>query len=319
MFEKIIDIIEKHDSIVIFGHINPDGDCYGSAVGLKQALHLRYPDKKIYITGTGCPSFFKFLMPMDKVSDDTIANSLAILVDANDLWRMEDNRIFNAKAWAKIDHHVDAGTFTEGPSVVDEEANSCCDIIVRMVIEQNLPVDSIVANALYLGILTDSARFQFVEDYVGTFERVGFLCKHGADPKAINRILSLVNEKDLAAKGYIYTHYKKSKHGVISLVFPKEIIKELGLSTNQISNMVNLVGNVRGCPIWCSFAEYENGTVRVEFRSNGPAVQPVAASLGGGGHMYASGVGLPKLDYQQIDEIIQMLDKVAEEYKKEQK
>ena len=319
MFEQIIDIIEKHDSIVIYGHINPDGDCYGSAVGLKRTLQLKYPHKKIYITGTGCPSFFKFLMPMDKVSDEVIANSLAILVDANDLGRMEDNRIFNAKAWAKIDHHVDIGTFNEGPSVVDEDANSCADIICQMIIEQNLPVDEIVANALYLGIVTDSARFTFVEDYPGTFARAKFLCEHGADPKAINKLFSTVSERIIAARGYVLTHYKKSEHGVISLIFDKETIKELKLSTNEISNMVNLVGNIKGYPVWCSFAEYNDGRVRCEFRSNGPAVQPVATAIGGGGHMFASGATIPSLDLDKIESIIKMLDDVVAEYKKESK
>ena len=319
MFEKIIDIIEKHDSIVIYGHINPDGDCYGSAVGLKRTLQLKYPEKKVYITGTGCPNFFSFLMPMDDVSDEVIANSLAILVDANDLGRMEDSRIFNAKAWAKIDHHVDSGSFTEGPSVVVESANSCADIIVTMILEQNLPVDSIVANALYLGILTDSARFQFVEDYVGTFNRVAFLCKHGADPKSINRLLSAVSERTIAAKGYVLTHYKKTRHGVISLVFDKKTLKKLNLTTNEASNLINLVGNIKGYPVWCSFAEYEDGRVRVELRSNGPAVQPVAARIGGGGHMQAAGATIASLDMDYIHEIIKMLDQEVINYKKESK
>ena len=38
MFEQIWDLIKKNDSIVIYGHINPDGDCYGSQVGLKEII-----------------------------------------------------------------------------------------------------------------------------------------------------------------------------------------------------------------------------------------------------------------------------------------
>ena len=154
MFEPIIDTIEKYDSIVIFGHINPDGDCYGSAVALKRIFSLKYPEKHFYITGSGLPRFFEVLMPMDDVSDEIISNSLALLVDANDLMRMEDQRIHNCKAFVKIDHHVDTGSFTEGPSVVDEDANSTCDMIVQMIAEQNLPIDSLVANALYFCIVS---------------------------------------------------------------------------------------------------------------------------------------------------------------------
>ena len=35
----------------IFGHKNPDGDCYGAQVGLKELLKSLYPHKNIYIIG----------------------------------------------------------------------------------------------------------------------------------------------------------------------------------------------------------------------------------------------------------------------------
>ena len=38
MLKNIIELIEKYDSIVIFGHVNPDGDCYGAQVGLREII-----------------------------------------------------------------------------------------------------------------------------------------------------------------------------------------------------------------------------------------------------------------------------------------
>ena len=318
MFKPIIDIIEKYDSIVIFGHRNPDGDCYGSAVALKRSLGLKYPNKNIYITGTGISKFYDVLMPMDEVDDETISKSLALLVDANDLERMEDQRIYNCVAFAKIDHHVDIGTFTEGPSVVDDKANSTCDMITDMFIEYDLPIDEIVASALYLGILTDSGRFQFVLDYPQTFDRVSYLCKHGANPKKLNRVLVMESEKSLTAKTFVYSNYKKTKHGVIYIVYTYEDVKKLNITTNHASNLINLIGNIDGYPVWASFAEYEDGKVRVEFRSNGPLVQPYAVTLGGGGHQYASGCTLPTFDIKQIESIIKDLDKLSSDWKKGQ-
>lgn len=315
MYQPIIDIIEKYDSIVIFGHRNPDGDCYGSAVALKRTLNLQYPNKKVYITGTGISAFYDILMPMDVVDDETISKSLAILVDANDLWRMEDQRIHNAAAFAKIDHHVDTGSFTEGPSVVDDKTNSTCDMITDMIVKYNFPIDEIVASALYLGILTDSGRFQFVLDYPQTFDRVSYLCKHGANPKKLNRILVMESEKSLMAKTYVYSHYKKTKNGVIYIVYTYEDIKKIKISTNHASNLINLIGNIEGYPVWASFAEYEDGKVRVEFRSNGPEVQPFSMTLGGGGHQYASGCTLPTFDIKQIEQIVTDLDKLVSDWK----
>ena len=316
MFNQIWDLIKKNDSIVIYGHINPDGDCYGAQVGLKEIILANFPNKKVYVTGSGVPAFFDVICKMDVVKDEDIKKSLAIIVDGNDLARMEDSRIFTAKEFAKIDHHIDTGSFTEGPFVVDTSANSTCDIITGFVLDYNLKVSPLGANALYLGIVTDSARFQFVTDYPKTFERVKFLCEHGADPHKLNKVLSKTDETSLAAKGYVMSHYKKSKAGVISIVYDKKTLEKLSISANHASNLINLLGNIEGYPIWCSFAEYTDGRVRAEFRSNGPAVQPVAVSVGGGGHAQASGAQLPSLDYKQIEEIIRRLDQAIIDWRK---
>ena len=88
MFEQLQKVIEQYDSIVLFGHAFPDGDCYGSQIGLREALRLNYPDKKVYAVGSGLRRFFRFIAPMDEIDDEVIKNSLAILLDGNDLSRM---------------------------------------------------------------------------------------------------------------------------------------------------------------------------------------------------------------------------------------
>ena len=57
MFEKLREIIESYNSIVIYGHPNPDGDCYGSQLALREGIKLNYPNKKVYATGTGLRRF----------------------------------------------------------------------------------------------------------------------------------------------------------------------------------------------------------------------------------------------------------------------
>ena len=46
--EQVFSELEKADSIVIFGHKNPDGDCVGSVLGMKHALKTLFPTKKVY-------------------------------------------------------------------------------------------------------------------------------------------------------------------------------------------------------------------------------------------------------------------------------
>ena len=176
MFEELLPYIERNDSIVIFGHIFPDGDCYGSQLGLRELIRINYPNKKVYAVGTGIRRFYDFIGRMDEVSDEIIKESLAILVDGNDFDRMEDRRVSTAKEFIKIDHHIENYKFTQGPFVIDPQANSACDLILLMAQDNNWKLNPTICNALYLGILTDTGRFQFVENFADTFHQVAFLC-----------------------------------------------------------------------------------------------------------------------------------------------
>ena len=317
MFEELRKLIEQHDSIVIFGHLYPDGDCYGSQIGLRDALRLNYPDKKVYAVGTGFRRFFNLISPMDEVDDETIKNSLAILLDGNDCGRMEDSRVFTAKEHIKIDHHIENGRFTEGKFVLDDNANSTCSLIVQFIQEVGWKVNPTICNALYLGILTDSGRFQFIEDFPGAFKEVAFLCENGAKPKEINAVLNVTNEAAMNFKGYVFNHYLKSEHGVIYLTFTSKILHKLSVSANKAGTMVNLISNVEGYPIWAFFCENDDGTCHAEFRSNGPAVQPIASKYGGGGHLQAAGVTIESMDDELVQQIIGDLDNAIMEYYKE--
>lgn len=318
MFEELRHIIEKNEYIVIFGHINPDGDCYGSQIGLRDLLRLNYPNKKVYAVGSGWRRFFNLIGNMDVVDDEIIKKSLAILVDGNDLMRMEDQRIHAAKEFIKIDHHMENNKFTEGKFVIDDNANSTCELIVKFIWEAKWKVNPTICNALFLGILTDTGRFQFIEDFPIAFKEASYLCENGADPKAINKILNITNEDALKFKGYVFTHYHKTETGVFYLTFKYKTLEELRVSPNKAGGMVNLLNNVLGYPIWAFFCENEDGTCHAEFRSSGPGVQPVAAKYGGGGHYHAAGVTLADMNQETIQMIIDDLDTVIKEYQREE-
>ena len=62
IFSYILKRIEKEDSIVIFNHANCDGDCYGSQIGLKEIILSTYPDKKVFVVGSGFLVFLTYLV-----------------------------------------------------------------------------------------------------------------------------------------------------------------------------------------------------------------------------------------------------------------
>ena len=308
----VLNKIKAYDSIVIYGHRLPDGDCYGSQIALKEIIKENFPNKQVYIVGSGLPQFFDILGKMDEVSDEIIENSLALLTDISDLHRSEDTRIYNTKERIKIDHHIDETHF-EGDKYVDEDAIATCLMIVEFAKEFNLKINKVAANALFLGIVTDSGRFQYQPLNKKTFELVASLFDNGLDTKMIYDALYFEDEKMLKYRGYMMLNYQKTPHGVVYLKVDIETYHKFGLKFNQVSNQVNNLGGIKDCPIWLLFTESDiDGTIRVEYRSNGTNVQEIAVIFGGGGHLNAAGSKISKEDgWAKVDEIINYCDKIA--------
>lgn len=311
MYKQIWDKIKEAKVITIYGHVIPDGDCYGSQIGLKNAIKENFPDKEVYALGSGVPKFFSLIGEMDKVEDEVIKSSLAIVVDTGNLTRIEDQRYSLAKDLIKIDHHLLQDHFGN-PEVILTDNISCSQIIADMLITLNIPFTKITALPLFLGLVTDSGRFLYQPISQRAYQVAGALANTGMDAQSIYDILYEVDEKILRFRGYIYSNYKKTKNGVIYLTIPKEIVEKYELDFNTCASLVNSVSGIKTSPIWAFFSESESGLVRVELRSKGVSVQPTAVKFGGGGHLQAAGCRLDTLeDYKYV---VDDLDKVLGEY-----
>lgn len=317
MFSKILKSIEENDRIVIFGHKYPDGDCYGAAIGLREIIKTAYPDKTVLATGSGLPGFHNIISPIDVVEDNFINKSLAILVDANSLNRAEDARIYNAKCWAKIDHHIDLKDFNEGPEVIVESAVSTCEIVVDFALQNNLKINKIAAKALFLGMLTDSGRFQYYTDFAKAFDTSKMLVELGADPKELYEVLNVVEERNLQFVGHLYSNYKKTKDGVIYVILTQEECKKYGIESVAAANNVRRLANVEGIQIAAFFVEKADGKMVTEYRSSCFNVQKIAAKYGGGGHVHAAGLTLNEFNMENINMILRDLDELIQIGEKE--
>ena len=103
MFEKIHSLIESHEKIIIHRHKNPDGDAFGSQIGLYHILKDSYPEKEIYIVGDLTPRYsFMLTRPMDEISDELYDGALAIVLDTSAKALISDERYTLASATARI-------------------------------------------------------------------------------------------------------------------------------------------------------------------------------------------------------------------------
>ena len=308
MYQVVWNKIKEYDSIVIYGHVNPDGDCYGSELGLKRAILDAFPNKKVYAVGSGYPRLYSLVGELDKVDDEVIKSSLSIVVDTSNQERIEDQRYKMGLDVIKIDHHIAQEHFGN-PELLETERISCTEVIAKMLLENNVTFSKEAALPLFLGLVTDSGRFLYQPNSKQTYEIAGVLSDTGIDCNALYDALYEVDEKILRLKGYIYVNYKKTKENIAYLVCPKEDLRKLGCDFNLAASQVNAIANIKGCPAWVFFSESESGLVRVEFRSKDINVQTIAAKFGGGGHVHASGCRLDALeDYKYV---LDSLDKLA--------
>ncbi|MCH5171349.1 MAG: bifunctional oligoribonuclease/PAP phosphatase NrnA [Erysipelotrichales bacterium] len=302
MEKKIYQKIAEYDIITIFGHVMPDGDCYGSQLGLKEAIKETFPNKKVYVLGSGLPFLFERLSPMDKVDDETIKLSLAIVLDVGNVERVEDQRFLTAKDIIKIDHHIFVHKYGS-LELVDESAIACAQIITRIVMENNMKINKLGAEALMLGITTDSGRFLYGQTGENTFKAASFLMSKGVDLRSLYDTLYSTSLKEIKFKGFVLNNFI-TKENLCFVKMTLDDVRKLNVDSDYAASQVNLLSGIEGFPIWATFVEKDNGLIRCELRSKNTNynVQLVAKKYGGGGHIQAAGCRV--LSFEEVDKVI---------------
>lgn len=91
MFEGLYSALEQSEVITLYRHINPDCDALGSQWGLATWLKHRFPLKRVIVLGH--QKMTNGLFPdSDEIDDETIRQSLAIVLDTANVRRIDDDR-----------------------------------------------------------------------------------------------------------------------------------------------------------------------------------------------------------------------------------
>lgn len=310
MYEEILNLIKTYDTIIIHRHKNPDGDAIGGQVGLKHIINVNWPEKKVYMVGDEAGRYdFMDDCIMDEVDDGLYSSALAIVLDCGGTNMVCDERYINAKANARVDHHMFSGVFT-GTEVINTEYESCCGILADMVMTNNLKLDEIGAKSLFTGMVTDSGRFRYDSVKAHTFELAAFLMK--AASINFNDLYSKMYAEDfnsLKRRSEFILKIRFSEHNVAYIYTDAEEMAKINTSTFNISRgMVGVMGDIKGVDIWVNFTEAPEG-VLCELRSSKYNINPVAVKYGGGGHEKASGATVP--DRETAMKMLDDLDEMA--------
>lgn len=314
LHQDIIKKIESYDTIIIHRHLRPDPDAVGSQNGLKEALKVSYPDKEIYAVGSEVGDL-DFLAVPDKIADEKYKEALVIVTDTANVPRISDKRFNLGADLIKIDHHPDSHDGDYGDvQWVEDTASSCSEMIADFVLSNpdSLSLNDEAARLLYAGMVGDTNRFLYDSTSPKTMRIGAELMEYDFSHTELNDRMNKLSESEIKLISYLYDNINILSSGMASLVFSQETMKNLGVSEEDTSAVVPLARNIKGVVAWGIFVEKEEGYYRCRLRSNGPAINGVAAAHGGGGHELASGTNAKTME--EVEEIISEISILLEKW-----
>ena len=141
---NIWEAIKRYDNIIIYGHVNPDGDCVSSARAMKALIKEYFPNKVVYVAGTMPFNLTNLVNQSDDLFLVKRKEYLGICVDLNDVKRIEDSSYKDAKELAFIDHHITNDVLKNYPlyyKIVDSA--SCTFVIYSFIKDLNLKINDL--------------------------------------------------------------------------------------------------------------------------------------------------------------------------------
>ena len=318
-FEKmkiILDKIKEYDSIMLFRHFRPDGDCKGSTMGLRDILRLSFPEKQIYLINDDHSDYLAFMGEEDPdVADEVYKKSLGIVLDTATAERIHNKKFALCKELIKIDHHIETAPYGNY-SWVEDHRSSVCEMVAHFynTFRDELKIDSQAATHLYTGMVTDSGRFQFSSVSGDTMRLAGVLLDVGINTEVMYAHLQLRDFNELKFKSHIYKKMKITPKGVAHVYIDRATIAKFGLNAESASASVSSLADIKGCLCWIAFIDsLEDEKIRVRLRSRFVAINQIAEQYRGGGHAQASGATLH--DKKEMRLLLKMADKAVKEYK----
>lgn len=310
--KRIYKLIKKYDSIVIARHVGPDPDALGSQLGLKESILATFPNKKVYAVGNPA-SRFRYMGGLDSVDAEIMSKSLLIITDTPNKKRV-DGYMDGALCSIKIDHHPFVEEFCD-VEWIDDSTCSASQMVMELIFNTGLKLNTSVAEKLYIGVVGDTNRFLFSYTSSRTFHLVSRLISEtGFDFTKVYDNLYLRPLKEIKFEGFIANNMVVTPNGFGYLKITQDILDQFEVDAATAGNMVNNFNFIDDFVAWGMFSiDKGNGdTIRGSLRSRGPVINKVAEEFGGGGHKMASGVRLK--DFDEVDRIIDVLDKVCLEY-----
>jgi bifunctional oligoribonuclease and PAP phosphatase NrnA len=311
---SVADAIRANDRFLVVTHENPDGDALGSMLAMALALRALRKDVVMYLSGNApTPAEYRFLDLGDvrrELPDDLEERVLLAVDCANDRRIGEENTgVDRAKLVVNVDHHHDNSEFGDVNLIV-AEASSTSEIVRDILRELDVALTPEIAAALYVGLVTDTGRFQYTNTTPKALRLAAELVEAGADVHGIFRhVYETVqfSKLKLLARALERAQLFEGGRLVVSYLL-KDDFGDVGAEEPYSEGIIDSLRAVEGSEMVALIREpprNEGPARRISLRSSHDEVDvsAVARKMGGGGHRQAAGFSSDK----PIGEIVEFL------------
>ena len=169
-----------------------------------------------------------------------------------------------------IDHHL-GNTQYGAVNWFDSSYAACAEMVVEVIDALGVPLGRGMAEAVYLGIVTDTGSFRHAGVSARTFEICRRVAETGADPAMMARqIFDSNTVGKLKVTGALLDGMRLEADGRLAvLALDNETLQRTGASVDDMDGLINLPLQVRQIEAVVMFKETTDGTLRVSARSKG--------------------------------------------------
>lgn len=291
-FEAARWLSERND-FCILTHRKPDGDTIGSAVAL--CLGLRKLGKRAWVLDN--PEFtakFTFLYEGLTKAAPAEADALIAVDVASPGLLPKAFDPYRERIVLRIDHHGTGISFTP-LELVEPLTAACAEIIYDILEELGVELDEPIAQALYVGISTDTGCFRFANTTAHSFRAAAACTEAGAPIFQINLEMFETNSlARLRIQGWMAENSRFFDDGkLVICAIPKAVEESLGASEEDMDNISGFPRTIAGVKMAATLRENGEDGVKMSIRAvPGYDAAAVCAKFGGGGHKGAAGATL---------------------------
>ncbi len=321
--EEIADIIESCPRMLILTHVNPDGDCIGSAFALKAMVQAAGGSARC-VSPSDLPKRLRFLMidqdDMTLGDDEPFEDQYDVIcaVDVASPIQLGEHVRVMGQVDFMIDHHGVGTHFA--PWLVDETASATgevlYDLYTTLCSRGLFTTCPDAARRMYAAIVSDTGSFKFSNTTPKTHliaadlvNIINTAADGGMEPTDVCR--SLFGQrtlKELTAQMLAIQNLHFYENGALGVVtFTQQMLADAGLTEEEIGNVVETPRGVEGVVVGLSIRQTsaDPRQYKISSRANVECdVAAVCAQFGGGGHVRAAGCTVEGDSVEEVEALV---------------